>query len=148
MRVAKEALTERACNPTPIDLDHNPLNLYNKGLLMCDGTFTTTDYDPTRMSWTAGVNRELLRELSVYGRVDHGVHFLSFNDVWYIPTGQTPPEQTIKGVEVGLKFRRSGFMRTFLPTGEYFPVCSTFQQMLRACRYLVRRSSMGRIRKA
>src|SRR5262249_2636119 len=105
VRVEKVGLTERACNAAPIDLDHNPLNLYNKGVGTCNGTFTTTDYDPTRTSWTAGVNRELLRELSVYGRFDHGIHFLSFNDVWYSPTGQTPPEQTIESVEIGLKYQ-------------------------------------------
>jgi hypothetical protein len=105
VRVERVGLTERVCNPAPIDLDHNPLNLYNKGVPTCNGTFTTTDYDPTRMSWTAGVNRELLRELSVYGRVDHGIHFLSFNDVWFSPTGQTPPEQTVESLEIGLKYQ-------------------------------------------
>jgi len=105
VRVEKEALTERVCNFTPIDLDHNALNLYNKGVLMCNGTFTTTDYDPTRVSWTAGANRELLRELSMYGRVDHGIHFLSFDDVRGSATGQTPPEQTIESVEIGLKYQ-------------------------------------------
>lgn len=105
VRVEKEAMTERACNTTPIDLDPNPLNLYNKGVYTCDGTFTTTDYDPTRTSWTAGVNRELARDLSAYGRIDHGIHFLNFNDVWYRPTGQTPPELTIENVEVGLKYQ-------------------------------------------
>jgi len=105
VRVEKEALTEHACNATPIDLDHNPLNLYNKGVPTCNGTFTTTDYDPTRTSWTVGVNRELARELSVYGRFDHGIHFLSFNEVSYSPTGQTPPEQTIENIEIGLKYQ-------------------------------------------
>lgn len=105
LRVAREALTERLCNTAAVDLDHNPLNLYNKGVQACDGTFTTTHYDPTRTSWTAGVSRELLRELSVYGRVDHGVHFLSFSDVWGYMSGQTPPEQTVRGFEVGLKYQ-------------------------------------------
>jgi hypothetical protein len=105
VRVARRALTEHACNFAPIDLDHSPLNLYNKGVLTCNGTFATTDYDPTRTSWTAGVSRELLDELSVYGRVDHGVHFQTFSDVWYTPTGQTPPEQTIESFEFGLKYQ-------------------------------------------
>src|SRR5262249_42078242 len=69
-----------------------------------DGTFATTHYDPTRVSWTAGVNRELMSDLSVYARVDNGVHFLSFNDVEYIPTGQTPPELTVENVEFGLRY--------------------------------------------
>ena len=105
VRVEKVDLTERTCNRGPLDLDQNPLNLYNKGVITCNGTFTTNDYDPTRTSWTAGVNRELLPELSVYGRVDHGIHFLSFNDVQYIPTGQTPPEQTVESLEIGLKYQ-------------------------------------------
>jgi outer membrane receptor protein involved in Fe transport len=105
VRVEKEAMTVRACNVSPIDLDHDPLNLYNKGVSVCNGTFATTDYDPTRTSWTAGVNRELARDLSVYGRIDHGIHFLNFNEAAYSPTGQTPPELTIENVEVGLKYQ-------------------------------------------
>jgi len=104
-RVAKQTLTEHVCNATPIDLDHNPANLYSKGVMTCNGTFATTRYAPTRTSWTAGVNRELAPELSVYGRVDHGIHFLSFNEVWYFPTGETPPEQTIENIEIGLKYQ-------------------------------------------
>jgi outer membrane cobalamin receptor len=105
VRVAREALTEHVCNATPIDLDHNPANLYSKGVMSCNGTFATTQYDPTRTSWTAGVNRELAREFSVYGRVDQGIRFLSFYEVWYFPTGQTPPEQTIENIEIGLKYQ-------------------------------------------
>ena len=105
VRVEKEAMTVRVCKVSPMDLDHNPLNLYNKGVYTCNGTFTTTDYDPTRTSWTAGINRELARELSVYGRIDHGIHFLNFNDAAYSPTGQTPPELTIENVEIGLKYQ-------------------------------------------
>jgi outer membrane receptor protein involved in Fe transport len=105
VRVEKEAMTVRVCNFPPMDLDHNPLNLYNKGVSTCNGTFTTTDYDPTRTSWTVGVNRELARDLSVYGRIDHGIHFLSFNEAAFSPTGQTPPELTIENLEFGLKYQ-------------------------------------------
>jgi hypothetical protein len=105
VRIEKESMTERVCNTTPIDLDHNPLNLYNKGVQTCNGTFTTTDYDPTRTSWTAGVNREVARDMSVYGRIDHGIHFLSFSDVMGLATGQTPPELTIENLEIGLKYQ-------------------------------------------
>src|SRR5215470_15051672 len=98
-------MTERACNVAPADLDHNPLNLYNKGVFVCDGTFATTDYDPTRTSWTAGINRELSREMSAYVRIDHGIHFLDFNAAAYSPTGHTPPELTIENFEIGLKYQ-------------------------------------------
>jgi hypothetical protein len=107
VRVEKEVMAERVCNTTPIDLDHNPLNLYNKGVSTCNGTFTTTHYDPTRTSWTAGANRELARDLSAYGRIDHGIHFLNFNDVAYVPTGETGPELTVENVEFGLKYQAS-----------------------------------------
>jgi len=105
VRIEKQTMTESICNVTAIDLDDNPLNLYNKGVLTCDGTFATTHYDPTRVSWTAGVNRELTSDLSVYARVDNGIHFLSFNDVANIPTGQTPPELTVENVEFGLRYQ-------------------------------------------
>jgi hypothetical protein len=105
VRIEKQTMTERGCNVTPIDLDDDSLNLYNKGVLTCNGTFTTTDYDPTRISWTAGVNRQLASDLSIYGRIDHGVHFLNFDDVLNVPTGKTGPELTIENVEIGLKYQ-------------------------------------------
>jgi hypothetical protein len=105
VRVEKETLTERACNVTPVDIDQNPLNLYNKGVPTCNGTFITTDYDPKGVSWTVGANRELLRELSVYGRADHGAHFQTFNELWYSPTARIPPKYTIQGFEIGLKYQ-------------------------------------------
>ena len=105
VRIEKQTMTERICNVGPVDLDHNPANLYNKSVSVCDGTFATTDYNPTRTSWTAGINRELSREMSAYVRIDHGIHFLNFEDVAYRPTGQTPPELTVENFEIGLKYQ-------------------------------------------
>jgi hypothetical protein len=104
-RIEKEQAMNRLCNLNSMNLDNNPLNLYDKGVPTCNGTFATTDYDPTRASWTVGVNKEVASDMSVYGRVDHGIHFLSFDDLLFTTTGQTPPEQTIENTEVGLRYQ-------------------------------------------
>jgi outer membrane receptor protein involved in Fe transport len=72
--------------------------------MTCNGSFTTTNYDPTRTAWTVGVNNELRRDMSVFGRIGHGIHFLGFGDLFGTTTGHTPPEQTINSTEVGLKY--------------------------------------------
>lgn len=61
-----------------MDLDNNPL--YNNGTPVCNGTFTTTDYKPTRGSWTVGANYEFTSNMSAYARYNTGIHFLDFDN--------------------------------------------------------------------
>jgi outer membrane receptor protein involved in Fe transport len=90
------------------DLDGNPLTVYNNSVQVCDGTFDTTDYNPTRVPWTVGANYEITDHMSVYGRVNRGYHFLDFdNGIRGNTTGKTPPEQGISNQEVGFKYQTS-----------------------------------------
>src|SRR5262249_39547542 len=67
-------------NLSNIDLDNNPLTVYNIPTPMCNGSFTTTDYNPTRAPWTVGANYELTDHMSVYARVNKGYHYLDFDN--------------------------------------------------------------------
>ncbi|MDP8986141.1 MAG: TonB-dependent receptor [Pseudomonadota bacterium] len=98
-------------NDSSVDLDANPLNLYNKGVSVPNGTFNQgvncdtaggmecTEYNHTFGSWSVGANYELTSHMSVYGRINQGNHFPGFDD---LRNGQ-PQHQSIKNYEVGYR---------------------------------------------
>ena len=104
-------------NDTATDLDTNPLNLYNKGVSVPNGTFTSgvscetsgsaecTDYNHTLGSWSVGANYELTPNMAVYGRINQGVHFPGFDD---LRSGQ-PETQKIDNYEVGYRTQNEFF---------------------------------------
>jgi outer membrane receptor protein involved in Fe transport len=105
-RVENQDATNRVCNLTNQNLDGDPLTLYDNAVPVCNGTFAVTDYDKTPTSWTVGANYELAENMSVYGRVNKGHHFLDFdNGIRGSTTGNTPPLQTIFNTEVGFKYQ-------------------------------------------
>lgn len=100
--------SNRVCNLSNVDLDNNPLTVYNNKTPVCNGTFAVTDYNPTRVPWTVGANYELTDHMSVYARVNRGYHYLDFdNGIRGNQTGKTPPEQGISNQEVGFKYQTS-----------------------------------------
>ena len=108
VRVEHVAASNKVCNLSNIDLDNNPLTVYNNAVPTCNGTFTTIDYNPTRAPWTVGANYELSNHMSVYARVNKGYHYLDFdNGIRGSTTGHTPPEQSVENQEVGFKFQSS-----------------------------------------
>jgi hypothetical protein len=108
VRVEHVDETNIVCNLHNVNLDGNPLTLYDNGASQCDGTFATTDYNPTRSPWTVGANYELSHNMSVYARVNKGYHYLDFdNGIRGSTTGHTLPEQSVENHEVGFKFQSS-----------------------------------------
>jgi outer membrane receptor protein involved in Fe transport len=103
------------CNLSTVNLDGNPLTVYDNTAVRCNGTFTTYNYNPTRVPWTLGANYEITDHMSVYGRVNRGYHYLDFdnglrndtnnvvNTYHYAPV----PTQTVENQEVGFKFQSS-----------------------------------------
>jgi len=98
-------------NDSAMDLDNNPLNLYNKGVSVPNGTFNQgvncdtsgsgecTEYKHTLGSWSVGANYELSQNMAVFGRINYGVHFPGFDDL----RSGTPQTQTIHNYEVGYR---------------------------------------------
>ena len=98
-------------NDSSVDLDNNPLNLYNKGVSVPNGTFTSgvscqtsgsnecTDYNHTLGSWSVGGNYEITSNMAVFGRINQGVHFPGFDD---LRSGQ-PETQKIDNYEIGYR---------------------------------------------
>jgi len=104
-------------NDSSVNLDANPLNLYNKGVSVPNGTFTQgvscetsggnecTEYNHTFGSWSVGSNYEITPHMSVYGRINQGVHFPGFDDL----RSGTPQTQGIKNYEVGYRVQTAEF---------------------------------------
>jgi hypothetical protein len=104
-------------NDSSVNLDNNPLNLYNKGVSVPNGTFTQgvscetsganecTEFRHTLGSWSVGANYEITDHMAVFGRVNQGVHFPGFDDL----RSGTPQTQGIKNYEVGYRAQTSTF---------------------------------------
>ena len=104
-------------NDSSVDLDNDPRNLYNKGVSVPNGTFNQgvscdssgtgecTEFRHTLGSWSAGANYEITPHMSLFGRINQGVHFPGFDDL----RSGTPQTQSIKNYEVGYRAQTGTF---------------------------------------
>jgi hypothetical protein len=105
VRFENQDATNRVCNRSDVNLDGNPLTLYNNAVSVCNGTFAVTDYDEDFTSWTVGANYSFTDSMSSYVRVNRGGHFADFdNGIRGSTTGNTSPIQIVRNYEVGFKF--------------------------------------------
>ncbi|MFI4886013.1 MAG: TonB-dependent receptor domain-containing protein [Steroidobacterales bacterium] len=95
-----DGLVEGTAN---VDLDGNPLTLYNNDTNVVTGQWLPSAYDHTLGAWSAGANYELDSHMSVYARINEGVHFPSFDDVRV----GTPDSGQIENYQVGYKAQTS-----------------------------------------
>jgi outer membrane receptor protein involved in Fe transport len=100
-------------NTASADLDGNPLTLYNNGASVPDGSFHKVELDKTHSSLTAGVNYELNEHASLFGRVNSGFLFPSFDNL----RDGTNLTQKVRQYELGFK-SESQFYSAYL-TGFY-----------------------------
>jgi len=84
---------------TYADLDDDPLTLYNNDTNVLTGQWLPSNYNHTLGAWSAGVNYEIDSHMSVYGRINEGVHFPSFDDV----RSGGPESEQIENYQVGWK---------------------------------------------
>jgi len=82
-----------------VDLDSDPLTLYNNSAVVFAPTVRIIDHDADDVSWTAGLNYYLTDEFSSFVRVNSGFKFPQFDK---IRDGQINT-QTVDQYEVGLK---------------------------------------------
>ena len=82
-----------------VDLDANPLTLYNDGTSVANGLWTPSTYDHTLGAWSVGANYEINSHMSIYGRINQGVHFPGFDD---LRSGDSE-SQHIENYQVGYK---------------------------------------------
>ena len=102
-RVENENIAGAVEGQSILDLDGNPLTFYNNDTSVANGDWSPSTYDHTFGSWSAGADYELDPRMSVYARINEGVHFPSFNDV----LNGTPERQQIENYQVGYRARTS-----------------------------------------
>jgi hypothetical protein len=98
-RAENEQVNGSIENDSTLDLDANPLTFYNNGTSVANGAWSPATYDHTLGAWSAGANYEIDSHMSVYGRVNAGVHFPGFDD---LREGDST-SQTIENYQVGYK---------------------------------------------
>jgi hypothetical protein len=106
VRYENQDATNRVCNLSNVNIDGNPLTLYDNAVPVCNGTTGVKDYDEDFTSWTVGANYSFTDAMSSYVRVNRGGHFLDFDNGIRSSINQpTPPIQVIRNFEVGFKFQ-------------------------------------------
>lgn len=102
VRVERQEANGRIQNTATGDLDNNPDTLYNNNSQYLVGGNTTINYAKTAPSWTIGANYEIQSNMSVYARINDGVHFPGFDDLRGLPT---QPVNKVHNMEVGFKYQ-------------------------------------------
>jgi hypothetical protein len=102
-RTENERIAGTVEGTTYVDLDDDPLTLYNNDTNVITGQWLPSNYDHTLGAWSTGVNYELDSHMSVYGRINEGVHFPSFDDV----RNAMADTQQIENYQVGFKAQTS-----------------------------------------
>lgn len=106
VRYENQDATNRVCNLTNVNLDGNPVTIYDNEMSVCDGTLAVTDYDKDLTSWTVGANYSFTDSMSSYVRVNRGGHFADFdNGIRGSTNDSLPPMQIVRNYEVGFKFQ-------------------------------------------
>lgn len=88
-----------------VNLDGDPLTVYNNSTAVANGSFTPISYAHWHGSWTLGANYQFTPNMSVYARINQGPHFPGFDD---LRSGQANV-QTIKNYQVGFKYQSRMF---------------------------------------
>ncbi|MGA9333080.1 MAG: TonB-dependent receptor [Rudaea sp.] len=104
-RVENTNVDQYTCNQKNVDLDGNPLTLWDNKAQICDGTFTKLNYDKTHPSFTIGANYEISSNMSVYVRANSGAHFDDFDNGIRGSGGDFAPMQKVRNYEAGFKFQ-------------------------------------------
>jgi len=103
-RIENMNVHQRTCNQSKVDLDGNPLTLYDNTTPICNGTWDYENYDKTHPSFTAGANYEFNDHMSAYVRANTGGHFDDFDNGIRGTGGNFAPMQKIKNLEAGFKY--------------------------------------------
>ena len=87
-----------------VDLDGNPLTVFNNGATILNGNFSDVSYDKTQVSWTAGADYAFTNHLNGFLRANGGALLPQFDDLRAnAATPQFIKPQKVKQFEVGLK---------------------------------------------
>ena len=104
IREEREQASGGIQNTTTVDLDNNPLTLFNNGSQVFAPGLNYINYRKSAPSWTLGANYEFTSNMSAYIRANDGVHFPGFDDLRGAYPGSVPVEK-IHNQEIGFKYQ-------------------------------------------
>lgn len=99
VRLENQRVNGNSEGNSTVDLDSNPLTLYNNGASVLNGKITNYHQSSSHTSWTAGANYSFTPHTSAFVRLNSGQLFPSFDDI----QGGTSQIQTVKQYELGFK---------------------------------------------
>jgi hypothetical protein len=118
VRVDHQSFVDHFANTAKGSLSNNPLQLYNASAQYFSGGVTDVPYSATGVTWSVGGNYEVTDAMSVYARVNTGIHLAAFSEI-STGTPTIPMEKNIN-YEVGYKYSSpwlyldvNGFHRDF-----------------------------------
>lgn len=110
-----------------MDLDGNPVTLYNNGASVLNGQFTQYHQSSSHTAWTAGANYSFTPHTSAFVRINSGQLFPMFDDI----QGGTTGIQTVKQYELGFKTESkfySAYLTAFYNKFDNLPYQAFVQQ--------------------
>ncbi len=109
-RVENENAHTHTCNTTPVDLDGNPLTLYDNKTPICNDSWDSEHYNETHPSFAASVNYQFNSHMSVYLNGMTGGHFDDFSHGIQNAHGEYPPMLEIKDIEAGFRYQTESWL--------------------------------------
>lgn len=113
VRTENRRLNGVISNPKSVDLDNNPLTLYNNSASVLSGSNTPVDRSDNEVSYTLGGNYKVSENFSVFARLNSGFALPQFDTIR--DNGVNAPVTKVKQYEIGLK-----------SVSEYFSAYLTF----------------------
>jgi iron complex outermembrane receptor protein len=101
VRHEKQRIDGTINNPVSIDLDNNPLTIYNNNASVAGPTNTLVDRRDSATSYTVGGLYKIDKNFSTFARINSGVAFPQFDTIRDF--GASAPMVRIKQYEVGFK---------------------------------------------
>ncbi len=101
VRYERQRIDGTINNPVSVDIDNNPLTIYNNNASVASNNNTLVDRKDHASSYTFGALYKVARDFSVFGRMNSGVSFPQFDTIRDF--GERAPMIKIKQVEVGIK---------------------------------------------
>jgi iron complex outermembrane receptor protein len=100
-RYEKQRIDGTINNPVSVDLDNNPLTIYNNNASVTGPTNTLVDRKDSASSYTVGGLYKVAKDFSLFARMNSGVSFPQFDTIRDF--GDRAPMIRIKQYEIGLK---------------------------------------------
>lgn len=101
VRYEKQRIDGVISNPVSMDIDNNPLTIYNNGASVLSGSNTVVDRKDDATTYTVGALYKVAKDFSVFTRINSGVAFPQFDTIRDF--GARAPMIDIKQYEIGLK---------------------------------------------